>query len=415
VEDVAQTIVIDADGQIAHVGRAIERRLRDRPGRYVLVPGPRGLLVLRQVEPATRAGPRVLLAGEISGPMGAVEVMGLVSSTQWKGELDLLSGDVRRAVFFEGPVVRMATSTHPAERLGEILIRFGIVSREDVEEALRRVSPERHLGQVLVESGKLTQAELFEQLKRQVEEIVYAALQVRQGTFELTEGFGAHAMHVTLHVAASHLLMEGVRRIDEMQYFRARIPDSGAIPVRHAPKPGAKIDAQGERVLAVVDGLHTIADIARETGLGEFEATRSVYHLLQGGFVELGSGPPPDAERMGAVVDDFNEVIAEILKTADAAGKIAEATDFLQTFLGAWGSYRELFEGAGPGPDGRFERARILQNLSAAPVDNRAELLHHAFNEYLCFALFSAGSLLKRADEQRLGRRINDLLARLKP
>jgi len=415
VEDAAQTIVIDPEGQIAEVGRAVERRLRDRPGRYVLVPGPRGLLVLRQVEPVDRMGPRVLLAGEIAGPMGAVEVMGLISSTQWKGELDLLSADVRRAVFFEGPVVRMATSSHPSERLGEILIRFGIVSRENIEEALRRVSPERHLGQVLVESGRLTQTELFEQLKRQVEEIVYAALQMREGTFELTEGFGSQALHVTLHVSASHLLMEGVRRIDEMQYFRARIPDSLAIPVRHVPKPGAKIDSQGERVLSVVDGMHTVADIARETGLGEFETTRSVYHLLQGGFVELGSGPPPDEERMGAVVDDFNEVIAEILKTADSAGKIAEANDFLQTFLGAWGSYRELFQDAGPAPDGRFDRKKILQNLSAAPVDNRSELLYHAFNEYLCFALFSAGSLLKRSDEQRLGRRINDLLAKLKP
>jgi hypothetical protein len=119
--------------------------------------------------------------------------------------------------------------------------------------------------------------------------------------------------------------------------------------------------------------------------------------------------------RLGAVVDDFNEVLAEILRATADAGKVGEATDFMETFLGAWGSYRELFTGAGPSVDGRFDKGKILENLAVAPVDNRAELLFHAFNEYLCFALFSAGSLLKRGEEQRLTRRINDLLARLKP
>jgi hypothetical protein len=413
--DAQQTLRVDPEGRIDEIGRAVERRLRDRPGRYVLVPGPRGLLVLRQIEPPTAGGPRVLLAGEIAGEMGAVEVLGIVSSTQWKGELDLVSGSVRRSIFFEGPVVRWATSSHPSDRLGEILIRAGVASRQEIEAALAKVSPDRHLGQVLVESGRLTQAELFEQLKHQVEEIIYAAMQTREGTFQFVEGFGTQSLHVTVHIAASHLLMEGVRRMDEMQYFRARIPDSSVIPVRHAPKAGAKIDANGEKVLSTVDGLHTLADIARETGLGEFETTKTLYHLLQGGFVELGSGPPPDGIRMGAVVDDFNEVLAEILRATAEVGKVGEATDFMETFIGAWGSYRELFAGAGPNPEGKFDRAKILENLAVAPVDNRSELLYHAFNEYLCFALFSAGSLLKRGEEQRLTRRINDLLARLKP
>lgn len=411
--DKHELVLVDGEGQIVSVGRAVARRLRDRSGTYRLLPGPEGLLLLRR-EGASSNGAKVILSGELGGPLGAVEMVQVIAATHLKGELVVVTGDVQRSIFLEAGVVRMATSTEPAERLGEILSRFGVVKPEDIQKAMLDVGPEQRLGQVLVDKGFLTQTDLYHYLQKQVEEIVYATTLVTSGVFMLLEGFASERWPAQVHLPAQGLLMESVRRMDELAYFRQRIP-SGHVIAR------AKVDGRAEgfepedrAFLALCDGSRTLDEVARLSALGEFEATRRLFYLLQKGAAELGPAMADEGERVGKIVDGFNDILAEILSTAASTGRAEETREFLSTFLSGWGSYRELYEGAGPGESGRFDRDRILANLAAAQVSSRLDYLYQAFNEYLCFALFAAGSVLRRDEEKKLSKRIEDLLAQIR-
>ena len=408
-----EIVLVDGEGQIVSVGRAVARRLRDRAGAYRLLPGPDGLVLLKR-EGAGESTSRVVLSGELGGALGAVEMIQAVASIHQKGELVVVTGEVRRSLFVEAGVVRMATSTEPSERLGELLVRCDVLSAEDLGKAMRDVGPEQRLGQVLVERGFLTQPDLYHWLQRQVEEIVYATTMVPGGTFLLIEGFASERWPAQVHLPAQALLMEGVRRMDELAYFRQRIPSVQAIP---RPKDGIGLEGLEEddrEFLSLCDGARTLAEIARISALGEFEATKRLFHLMQRGAAEIGGGGTDETEHVGKLVDGFNDILAEILSTAAATGRAEETREFLSTFLSGWGSYRELYEGAGPSDAGRFDRDRILANLGSAQVSSRRDYLYQAFNEYLCFALFAAGSVLRRDEEKKLSKRIEDLLEQVR-
>ena len=65
------------------------------------------------------------------------------------------------------------------------------------------------------------------------------------------------------------------------------------MPSAHvAPRPtGKKADVvltnEARQVLALADGMRTVADLAIATALGEFEATKAAYALIERGFLQL--------------------------------------------------------------------------------------------------------------------------------
>ena len=60
--------------------------------------------------------------------------------------------------------------------------------------------------------------------------------------------------------------------------------------------------------------------MTRPDSFGEFEATKRLFHLLKTAAAELTGATPDESERVGKLVDGFNDILAEILSTAAATG-----------------------------------------------------------------------------------------------
>src|SRR5262249_13173373 len=151
--------------------------LGGRAGRWRLVPSVDSLLVLQRVdESGGNAGagaspapeePRVLLCGDVDRQNGLVEILNFIHGARWTGALALINGDARKSVYFKAGDVRMATSNVDSERVGEILYRFGVVTRNQLNQALSMVTTEKKVGQVLVELGIITVHDLYTYIRRQ--------------------------------------------------------------------------------------------------------------------------------------------------------------------------------------------------------------------------------------------------------
>jgi len=94
-----------------------------------------------------------------------------------------------------------------------------------------------------------------------------------------------------LPLPVEHLIMEGVRRIDEWGRIRDRIPSTDMV-VKFVEQPGEKakgvnLAPEEWRVFARINGKDTLAEIAQKTGLSEFDVCRIVYGFIQAGLVEV--------------------------------------------------------------------------------------------------------------------------------
>ncbi len=404
-------VFVDPDGTLTVRGADAQSRLQSRNGEYAILPSPPDLILLRRVS-SMHSGSRVLLSGEIVERGTLLEIIQFVASANWTGELLVVENDTRRSILFDTGTVILATSNFPAERLGEVLYKYGAITRQQFDDALKMMGPARRLGDIVVQKGWLKPNDLFAMLQKQVEEIFYATLAMAKGTFIFARGIDVAEIPVRVNLPAPGLLMEGVQRIDEWSYFREKIPDSNMV-VMAVPGKEPGNERNCARVMAAMDGIRTVEEIARETGLGEFETTKAVFSLMQMGAAQIRK-PPTAKDALLSHVEGFNEVLRDVHRTVDASGVGDEARATLSMFLQGGGAFDVLFANAGPLDDGSFDPRVLVANLSRLHTDDPVRVIQQALHDYVAFALFAAGSVLRREDHQSLARRVQDRLTVLR-
>lgn len=412
-------MIVEADGSVRVPGRGADRRLRDRAGRYRLVVDSTGLLVLRGEPTASvdrvdaAPAPRVLMAGEIVSRTSMLELMNVVASAGWRGEMHVFGPDAHRVLAVDQGALKYATSTHPDDRLGQVLYRNGILSKAQLDAILREVDPERRFGQLVVERGAITQDQLFAQLQKQVEQIFFGSLLIREGHYVFSQPDDAAQPPVhSVHLPVQALLMEGVQRIDEMALFREKIPHDELVPEIQPRTSATSLDQTAQTVLAWSDGQRTIEDIARETGLGQFLTVKSIYGLLSQGLVALRPKKTLDAVRVRKLVSQFNDILRDVFMAVATYGGM----DQTRTTLEAWivgSGYGSIF-GEQIEEDGSIDAETVARALAQVKVDNPMEGLHQALHELSAFALFAATTSLPRDQELALSRDVNSRLKRIR-
>lgn len=402
-------VVIGRDGSVQVSDRGAAERLQSHAGEHELVLGLPGLVVLRQPRSSREAqtATRVLMAGEIVSRMTVMEVINVIANASWRGELHVMGSDADRVLAFDQGALKNAYSDAPGDRLGEVLYRTGALTREQLDDALQEGTPERPLGQELVDRGLIDQQALYQHLQSQAEQIFYNALVITTGhyVFRLPAESEAVVPAATLHIPVQHLLMEGVQRIDEMALFRERIPNSQMCPEPKSDAPARELEDTAARVLEACDGKRTLDEIARFTGLGEFETTKAVYHLLQQEQVALRSGARIDSDAARRLVSQFNDLMRDIFMAVATYGGIDRTRDQMRQWIHG-NDYAALL-GEQLDEDGSLDVRGILERLPRVEEEHPLESLHRALHELAAFALFTAGGQLPRDQEARLSRDIN--------
>jgi len=403
---------IDPHGRVVPQSEEVRRALADRAGRFELVPAAPDLLLAVRTPGAGGPAPasRAVLAGDMAA-FPLPDFVGFVHQSRMSGTLRVVTGGYTRSIFFRDGQVRGASSEGPGERIGEVALRLGFLDDRQLADA---VSSGRPLGRMFVERGHMTANDLWKVVHEQVAAVFHAVLLAREGLFYLLQGGEEEAPGAALAVDTQGLLMDAIRRIDEMGLFRSRIPDGQAYLRRREPRRPVTLEPAEEQLLRLVDGRRRVVDVARDAHLSEFDATKIVYRLVEVGYVEVAESPAAKpaapADRARAIAAGMNDILRDIagavvaFRGADAF--LAGARSFLADPAPR---HAPLWRGVAPRPDGSVDEEALLSNLAALetpalkkaePGGDRARLLLDALRELMFFYLFQAGEKLPRdADE----------------
>jgi len=412
----SELVRIDSRGEAHPIGAIASQRLRARAGAYRMLPAPAHVVFMRYTGEDGRRdaedGAIVRLAGEVTAPGALCDVLALLGQTGWRGELVVLDGDDIRSVFFDQGNVVGAITNVEGERLGSVLYRYGVIDADSLERVTVLVKDGKRFGQVAIELGILKQDQIYASISKQVDEIVFATLTVSDGTFFFLDGFD-EARLVSRHtVSANALLMDGVTRMDEMRYFRQKIPSAEHVPVKNDGR--STPDDEFKPAFEAVDGKSSVGDVGRISGMGEFEITKLLYGLVQSGHVSI--HPPRAAGGPPALVAAANGALTAIYRAAAAEGRAEEVRSGLASFAVGAGVYDILFRNAGPDENGALDAEAVAQNSAiVAGSSDPDNVLKQMLHEYVAFALFSAGAALGSAAEAELSRHVGPALGSLKP
>jgi hypothetical protein len=236
----------------------------------------------------------------IEGPLqdiGIHDVFQLLDLARKSGRLTVRSGarDNEGTVYFESGAVVHATMRDNPHTLGALLKKAGKVSERELERAMAAQRTDmRRLGEILVAQGSVTRREVERYMRQQIESVVFDLFSWNEGSFTFADGVDDSVqMDAAIRVSIESLLMEGARRIDEWSRMGDRIPNAEVVPrlAQQRDDANAFIDLRPAEweVLALIDGNHSLREIAAELAVSEFEVAKTVYGMLSTELIEVSS------------------------------------------------------------------------------------------------------------------------------
>ena len=145
------------------------------------------------------------------------EILEHLQSSGATGILTLEQNNQIKLIYLKEGHTVFASSNLEADRLGEMLLKAGKLSRQQFEQSvvILKTTGKRH-GAVLVELGFLTPKELFEGLKFQVLEILYSLFLWKEGRYRLVHGELPRRV-IPLEIDLVTLISEAIKRIEQDQ------------------------------------------------------------------------------------------------------------------------------------------------------------------------------------------------------
>ena len=251
------------------------------------------------------------------------DIFQLIGMQRKTGLLTLESERETVSVVFEQGMVVHADSTvrRLDDLLGNVLVRQGKIRKEVLEEALakQKVSMQR-LGFILTGQGYIERDDLKEALSEQVQQIVFRVFRWKSGNyhFDPTADTDYDRENVS-PVSTDHILMEGIRRVDEWPIIEKRIPSLDFVfrplvaqkhvkVVEGGHDEGGGLDAafgnletggedsaaassdvalnpQEARIYKLTDGKRSVSTIMEMTGLSDFDVCRTLFDFIDRNLV----------------------------------------------------------------------------------------------------------------------------------
>jgi len=240
------------------------------------------------------------------------------------GRLIYRRGEITKYFFFEKGAIVQVKTNQPDERLGEILLKLERLTREAHARIDEYIEPGLNIGEVLKTRGVISEDDLAEALAHQIRESVlntFASFDA-QIEFQPTEGFPEAPES---RVSVPLLIEYGIRRMQANPLLQSFL-------VRQTPSLGRKTYAylatlEERDILEKIDGKDTSEIILRTLTMPPDQFWKSLYLFYCLGVVDL-AGEDASAE---APLDPKTRLRPPSQSYEDVPRQIAEVLTFRDT------------------------------------------------------------------------------------
>jgi hypothetical protein len=355
---------------------------------------------------------RELVLNADVGAFPLADVLQLLHASSKSGFLYFEGGDHEKSVYLHRGEVIFATSNQVFDRLGNCLLRAGLITPEQFEVAAIAYHAPEHYGKILVERGFLAPGELWNGVKLQIEEIVRSLFSYNAGCVLFWEGEVQPDNAVRLSLPTRRLVEEGLQRRDELIRFLAMLEGPN---LRIEPQDANRTNLSGtERALfdLLGDGC-SFTDACRGAGVEPLAGARTLRHLSLIGAVRISRGPMPsdhaapteaqgEDDALRSCVLDHLKLIAELVTPIIAVEGAKGIRERLARVVEeASHRYPELLSGLHVGAGGAIDPEELSARALRFPGEREREV-RLALDELISYVEFELLNHPKISDPEDL-------------
>ncbi|MBC2717374.1 MAG: DUF4388 domain-containing protein [Desulfobacteraceae bacterium] len=217
-------------------------------------------------------------------------VLQLLHNDQKTGILKVTWKDEAIKVYIkEGNIVN-ATKSHEKNRLGDLLIKHGVINEKQLKECLKASKKNNiPLGKVIVEKEYATNNSLGKIIFKQAENVIFDMFFWEKGEFEYNDKVFSTQGMVIKKINIMRTILEASRRVDEMSVLKKQIPKEDMVfKVSGTVKGGSEIKLNPDEwsVLALIDGKLSVKGIISESINDSFTVYQILNSLISSGYIK---------------------------------------------------------------------------------------------------------------------------------
>lgn len=194
-------------------------------------------------------------------------------------------------IFFDKGRITFAHIVNRRERLGDLMVRDGVLRPEQLAAVLERQKqePDRRVGELLVDSGSLSTEMLAHYVRLQIDDAIYHLFTWVRGSFFFEADERPQAADILVSINPESLLLEAARRVDEWSQIEKKIPSFDLIfelDAHRLRSADVQLTTEQERLVPLLNGKRSLGEIVEQTGIAEFELGKALFGLLQADFAQ---------------------------------------------------------------------------------------------------------------------------------
>lgn len=193
-------------------------------------------------------------------------------------------------IYFEKGRIAYASIVNRRDRLGDLLIKAGLITRDQLDQAIGSQPgyKDKRLGDILVAQGLVSRDELHAQVRVQIQEAVYFLFTWSQGTFNFEADIRPEEQDFVVSINPESLLLEGARRVDEWGLISKKIPSFDLVFELDGDRirqSDVTLTHQQEVLIDCIDGQRDVTALVDASGLSEFDVGKALFALTSAGFL----------------------------------------------------------------------------------------------------------------------------------
>lgn len=261
------------------------------------------------------------------------EIFQLLSHSGKTGTLGIQKDDDIVMVYFNRGRITYAYGPNQARHIGEILKNRGKLTAEQLEEAVKsqtQTEASKKLGRILVDKKFIERSDLETVVKEQVEELIYSLLSWESGSFKFYENQYPTDEEITVNLSVENVILEGLRRIDEINRFKGALPDFGMAltisPTSSEQCRDISLRPEEWNLLSLIDGRKTINEIMSLADQPQVKTLERLAAMKMAGLISSTDKKSPQSDHLTAMVNRVSSLLEDYLDYRSGKGNETTTT-----------------------------------------------------------------------------------------
>lgn len=210
--------------------------------------------------------------------------------------------DTMMEFYIEKGVIVHATCIQGTCRLSNLLVRRGVLSADQVEQAAAEVArTEKTLGRALLDLGICEQKKLVTIIESLAQDLLLELFQQTTGEFDYQDMPLDPDKLLMVQINIRRAILETFRLLDELQVLKRRLPSEEMLfdmGDNSGPQNSVAVDAVAWQLLAMVHGKRRIKEMIRESTYNSHTVYNALIGLMDSGMISPSSNWEDDIHAM---------------------------------------------------------------------------------------------------------------------